>query len=311
MTLSTRRLRVTTGRWLAAALLLSAPVVLAAHEPGAAAERPLQPDIHFLSETGEIVRGTRCATPKPTPTQIQQAAEAFERWQRSGAPGIVHETDVVIPVAWHVVHRGRAGNVPDSMIDAQIQVLNDAFAGTGFSFELVHVDRTRKRGWFLRCDRPRVERRMKRALAIDPATTLNVYSCRPPGLLGYAYFPNSFPEDDIRHGIVVRDTSLPGGGAAPYDEGDTATHEIGHYLGLYHTFEGGCDGDGDFVADTPAEAFPAFGCPIDRDTCSSAGVDPIFNYMNYTDDACMSEFTPDQVIRMHALTSTFRPTLYF
>jgi len=233
--------------------------------------------------------------------------EALERAEQGA-----YRAATSIPVYVHIITKGTSradGNIPDSMIAEQISILNTAYAGTQFSFNLVSTDRTTNASWYVAGPDTAAEAAMKTALRLGGKNSLNIYVSNPgDGLLGWATFPNwyaSAPKDD---GVVILNESLPGGTSAPYNLGDTATHEIGHWLGLYHTFQGGCTAQGDLVSDTPAERSPAYGCPTGRDSCKGKyfGVDPISNFMDYTDDACMDRFTLDQAARMTAAWSTYR-----
>ncbi|KAH9062052.1 Metalloprotease [Lactarius vividus] len=211
---------------------------------------------------------------------------------------------VTVPVHFHVISEDgtpQGGNLTVDSIISQMNVLNDGFAHSGLSFKLVNVTRTVNADWFNNAS-PGMSQQddMKEFLRKGGAADLNLYSVgfNNSQLLGYATFPIDYstsPKDD---GVVFRYSSVPGGTAEPYNEGKTVTHEVGHWVGLYHTFQGGCEGPGDHVGDTPAEASPAFGCPTGRDTCSSSGVDPIQNYMDYSNDSCMNQFTRGQIRRL-------------
>jgi len=267
-------------------------------------------DVQFQGADGQVIAGHRCGTRTPTLDDIEMNQQTIAELLRTGGLAM-EKAAVTIPVAVHVV-MDNAGNynVSDQTINQQMQVLNQAYNGTSFSFNHVLTTRTFNTKWSNHRYGSRDERQMKQNLAVDPATTLNLYFCNiGQGLLGYATFPDMYPEDSYMHGVVCLYASAPGGAAAPYNEGDTATHEVGHFLGLYHTFQGGCTG-GDLVSDTAPEASPAYGCPQGRDTCAGGGPDPITNYMDYTDDDCMFEFTAGQSARMDQQMAAYRPTMF-
>jgi hypothetical protein len=173
---------------------------------------------------------------------------------------------------------------------------------------LAGVDRTTNPYWFNAGPGTAAEREMKTALHVGGPEVLNFYTNNAGGyLLGWATFPFWYASAPAMDGVVCLYSSLPGGSEVPYNEGDTGTHEVGHWLGLFHTFQGGCAAVyNDFVADTPAERSPAFGCPSGRDTCPGTGFDPTENFMDYTDDPCMFRFTVGQSTRMEGLSLKYR-----
>jgi hypothetical protein len=233
----------------------------------------------------------------------------------STAEAQVAAQPVTIPVVFHVIRKDTTvagGNVPKAWVTDQIAVLNASYSGgtggadTGFQFSLQSITRTTNAGWFKLTSGK--EKKMKAALKVGGPETLNVYSADlGNSLLGWSYFAQDAAKDGVLDGVVIHFDSLPGGPwGTDYSQGDTATHEIGHWLNLYHTFQGGCAGSGDFIADTPAEASPAYKCPTGRDSCSAPGTDPITNFMDYTFDSCMYQFTPDQAVRMQEAWTAYR-----
>jgi hypothetical protein len=266
----------------------------------------------WKSQQAFIDAGLRCAARQVDDIEAAEIDRAVNR-RRAERPDLfaAPAQPTTVNVYFHVIRRGTGtanGDIPTSQINAQIAVLNDAFAPAGFGFNLVGVDRTTNASWFSMTPGSSAESAAKAALRQGTAEDLNIYSTDGGGYLGWATFPSSYAGDPSDDGVVILFSSVPGGTTAPYNQGDTATHEVGHWLGLFHTFQGGCS-DGDLIADTPAERSPAFGCPVNRDSCKGKrmpGLDPITNFMDYTDDACMFEFTNNQDSRMQAQWTTFR-----
>lgn len=240
-----------------------------------------------------------------------------------------------IPCVVHVItdSSGSQGNLSDAQVESGIRILNEdmnAMMGTPgqngtesrIEFYLATEDpngnptngitRSANSTWF------NDGGSYWNTLAWDTNRYCNIYTNTASGALGYV---SDFPASPGHVGsagdrIVILWSTYGENGSygPPYDMGRTLTHEVGHYLGLYHTFQGGCSGSncygsGDLVCDTNAESGPNFSCSGGNpSTCGSP--DPIDNYMDYSDDACMEKFTPEQVNRMRCSLMNYRPLLY-
>jgi hypothetical protein len=280
-------------------------------------ERFILNGIRWRDQKAFIDSGARCGTRQMDKLEAFAIDQELERFKSQLGPGAAGRDpgSVTVTVYFHVITASNGeGDLDDASIAVQIDVLNMSYGGatggvdTPFRFVLGAVDRTANDTWFTLEQGTAAEQEMKAALRQGTASDLNLYSASPGGsLLGWATFPWDYDSAPANDGVVVWYSSLPGSTAGPYAEGDTAVHEVGHWLGLLHTFQGGCFSRGDFVFDTPAELSPAFGCQIGRDSCAfRRGDDPIDNFMDYSDDACLNKFTPSQSARADSLSLMFR-----
>ncbi|MDP9820313.1 zinc metalloprotease [Nocardioides massiliensis] len=231
------------------------------------------------------------------------------------------DREIHVPVHVHVLAGERRAGPSRQRIARQLRVLNRAYAGgqskanvaSPFRFRVVSLRRVRNDRWrtagALGTDPAAA--RMRRALHRGSTTALNLYIGAPRGgpdaTLGQATAPWEAARRPRLDGVTIHQGTLPGGSLRPFHRGDTLVHEVGHWLGLLHTFEGGCTGRGDGVADTPAAAQPTHLCDLHQDTCpDQPGLDPVSNFMNYAPDACMNHFTRGQVRRMTQMWEAFR-----
>ncbi|KAF3909050.1 Ulilysin [Orbilia brochopaga] len=261
----------------------------------------------------------RCGTTK-VPPGLKATAKAFQRANARTewvAQSYANRT-ITVETYFHVVASDETeenGYVPEDKLKKQYEVMNEHYKSTGVVFDLKNISWTVNKDWSsfsVDADDKTTEIAMKKTLRKGGYAALNVYF-RPlgDGLLGICEFPDDFEpgtKDFWMDGCQVRHSSVPGGSTKNYDLGATATHEIGHWFGLFHTFQDGCDG-GDQVDDTPAEADPTSGCPVGKDTCKGnkyPGLDPISNFMDYSYDSCLTQFTPGQSTRIFQMWDKYR-----
>ncbi len=293
-----------------------AVALAAAWIPGSVQGQTGQQDRRQTASSVKPVCGTRPMTDAETLADATRVAEFKKR-----RPAPKASTLTTIQTYVHVLHDGVEGLVTERMIKDQLAVLNAAYATRGFRFEMARSERgnpnpdyTNNAAWF-----NDDEIGYKTALKEGSADDLNIYITNGGGYLGYAYYPSIVgTTSEILDGLVLAYGTLPGAqqpGISDipgfvYNLGDTGVHEVGHYLGLAHTFEGVCSPYNDGVEDTPAERSPDYYCTVGRNSCKDGNgaveLDPIHNFMDYSDDLCLFEFTAGQGDRMNIQWALYR-----
>ena len=198
----------------------------------------------------------------------------------------------------------------------QINNLNKGFNNPGFKSKIYYrfYDLTfiNNKKYAKDCDKK--EKEYKKKFYLNPEHFINVYICPDKNYLGWAYYPYNWEENNYMYGIVIHPDSLPGSIESNYNLGHTLTHEIGHFFGLDHTFNynGICSyiGDDGF-SDTPLEKEPSYNCDHEKDTCpNNPGKDPVWNFMDYSYDRCLINFTPQQIKKMRNILYYKKNKLY-
>jgi hypothetical protein len=279
----------------------------------------------YADEKAFINSGNRCGSRSPTMSEMTDSSRIVAKYMATRNGRRDQAVSVEVPTYFHVITSTSTDDIDDDSLQTQLDVLNESFQVHGFSFRLIQTTRTENSVWFNAGYGSQEQDDMKSTLRTGDRSSLNVYFSAAGGNLGYATFPSDYSNRPFDDGVVILNDSVPGGSATNFNDGKTLVHEVGHWFGLYHTFQSasglpivgslltivglrnGCNTAGDEVNDTPAQKTPTTGCPVGRDSCPrQSGLDPINNYMDYSYDPCMTEFTSGQSDRMAAMWNEYR-----
>ena len=239
-----------------------------------------------------------CGTPPMSSEQVLQIKSDMESWSSTRS----RNEAIHIMVAWHVVtNSSGAGNYSDQSIYDIMEILNSNYQEHNFFFTLDTIDRTENSTWFNSWEDANASQGMQE-LAIDPYHYLNIYTAdlNAIGVEGYSYLPNSWANNSYMQSVNLDYRSLSAGWII--------THEVGHHLGLPHTFQNNCTEPNDGIDDTPQhDESGLWSCNQNQDTCpNDPGNDPVYNYMNYS-GTCQNEYTQGQEDRQHYMTENYHP----
>jgi hypothetical protein len=276
----------------------------------------------------------QCGALDPSSEMMDESSRIVQKWLESpnDRPTDTTRSEGIINVDtyFHIVYSDvnyrtgkneTVGLLSNSDVTNQLQVLNDSFRPYGFTFTLIGTTRSNNSEWYYNNTIA-----MKSVLHVGNASTLNVYFTDAYGLAGFAEFPWDYALRPQNDGVVINSIAIPGGAVIRRNQGKTLVHEVGHWLGLLHPFQirptinsvtsspntlvyqiRHCLLNDDMVSDTPRQASPTDGCPERRNSCwFYRGLDPIHNFMDYSNDTCLYEFTNGQMNRMKAMWYEYR-----
>lgn len=284
-------------------------------------------DTHFIEQgTNQTIQTFSCGAHQGTASEhFNRTVSRFHEAQKAGAIGAraakvaTRQTvspSITAPLYMHILHKNSEPSlITQTMVDQQVAELKSVYKHYGVTLNYQNTSWTANDAWAVAAGSDQAA--CEQALRVGDYGALNLYfhTDLSGGNLGTCTLPSSVqkrtpPSLYSSDGCHINANTMPGGNMAGYNQGKTAVHETGHWLGLLHTFEGySCSGTGDYILDTPMESQSSNGCPSkpSKDSCTGVtGVDPIHNYMDYSTDACYTTFTPNQVARIGSMWQQYR-----